>query len=264
MASSPWTTFRARRGPNPQANFGVVLAYIEASAHQALRVVPHFHTGKLERPRHLVAREQTQFDALAAVLDAVRRASQVIVQEKRQLSFLEADAHAVYLVGSDLASEDERPGGAPLLGGEPWLDDQRTAGSYMMHHAGDRTLETLEGPDDTDRAEQTGDDVVGATEIEVHHVGTDIVARGVLQPRSAQIALVDVDAIDRVMVLEEFRVRAGAARNIEDRARAGYKLIDQAAQELSLSPPGLDAENDSADLSVNRSKLLLGALAGAR
>ena len=31
------------------------------------------------------------------------------MQEKRPLSFLEADAHAVYLVGSDLASEDERP-----------------------------------------------------------------------------------------------------------------------------------------------------------
>jgi hypothetical protein len=34
-----------------------------------------------------------------------------MIQEKRPLSFLEADAHAVYLVGSDLASEDERPGG---------------------------------------------------------------------------------------------------------------------------------------------------------
>jgi hypothetical protein len=59
-----------------------VRADIEASAHQAFRVVPHFHTVKLERPRHLVAREQTQFDTLAAVLDGVRRASQVIVQEK--------------------------------------------------------------------------------------------------------------------------------------------------------------------------------------
>ena len=151
------------------------------------------------------------------------------------MSFPEADAHAVYLVGSDLASEDERPGGPPLLGGEPWLDDQRTAGSYMTHHASDRTLEALEGPDNTDRAEQTGDHVVDATEIEVHHVGTGIAARGVLQPRSAQIALVDVDAIDRVVVLEEFRVRAGAARNIEDRARAGYNLIDQAAQAVTLT-----------------------------
>jgi hypothetical protein len=99
-----------------------VLADIEASAHQAFRVVPHFHTVKLERPRHLVAREQTQFDTLAVVLAAVRLASQVVVQEKRQLSFPEADAPAVYLVGSDLASEDERPAGTPLFGGEPWLD----------------------------------------------------------------------------------------------------------------------------------------------
>jgi hypothetical protein len=51
-------------------------------------------------------------------------------------------------------------------------------------------------------------------------IGTGIVARGVLQPRSAQIALVDVDAIDRVRVFEEFRVLASAARNVEYRARA--------------------------------------------
>ena len=105
----------------------------------------------------------------------------------------------------------------------------------MTHHAGDRTLEALEGPDDTDRAEKTGDDVVEATEIEVRHVGAGIVARGVFQPRSAQIALVDVDAIERIMVLEEFRVRAGAARNIEDGARAGYNLIDQAAQAVTFT-----------------------------
>jgi hypothetical protein len=53
-----------------------------------------------------------------------------------------------------------------------------------LENQSDRTLEALEGLDDTDRAEQTGDDVVAATEIEVHHVGTGIVARGVLQPRS--------------------------------------------------------------------------------
>jgi hypothetical protein len=28
----------------------------------------------------------------------------------------------------------------------------------MTHHAGDRTLEALEGPDDTNPAEQTGDE----------------------------------------------------------------------------------------------------------
>src|ERR1700693_3628559 len=108
----------------------------------------------------------------------------------------------------------------PLLGGEPRFDNQRTAGPYMTRHAGDRILEPREGPDDTDRAEQTSDDVVVATKVEVQHVGARIVACGVLQPGSTQIALVDVNAIDPVMVLEKFRVLACAARNIEYRARA--------------------------------------------
>jgi hypothetical protein len=76
-------------------------------------------------------------------------------------------------------SDTTAPTGKPLLvssllefsvgTGEPWLDDQRIAACYMTRHAGDRTLEPLEGPDDIDRAEQKCDDVVGATEIEVHH-----------------------------------------------------------------------------------------------
>jgi hypothetical protein len=37
------------------------------------------------------------------------------------------------------------------------------------------------------------------------------------------------------MVLEEFRVGAGAARNIQDRARAGCNLIDQAAQAVTFT-----------------------------
>src|ERR1700730_7958824 len=100
------------------------------------------------------------------------------MQEDGQLSLLDAAAHPVHLVGTDLASEDERLGRTPLLGSEPWFDDQRTTGSYMTRHADDRTFERLEGPDDTDRAEQAGDDVVGAREIEVHHVGRGVVARG--------------------------------------------------------------------------------------
>ena len=50
-----------------------------------------------------------------------------------------------------------------------------------------------------------------------------------------QIALVDVDAIDCVMVFEEFRVFARAACNIEYRACAGYNLIDQAAQAVTFT-----------------------------
>jgi hypothetical protein len=36
----------------------------------------------------------------------------------------------------------------------------------MTHHAGNHTLEPREGSDDTDRAEQTADDVVGATKVD--------------------------------------------------------------------------------------------------
>jgi hypothetical protein len=86
MASSPWTTFRARRDAQPRANFRVVLADIEASAHQAFRVVPHFHTGKLERPRHLVAREQTQFDTFAALREILKHRMRG-VSEQRYAAF---------------------------------------------------------------------------------------------------------------------------------------------------------------------------------
>jgi hypothetical protein len=71
-----------------------VVSKIEAVADQAFRVVSHLHTGKLKRPHHLVAGEQTQLDALAnnARGCAPRRA---------------------------------------LLGGEPRLDDQLTARSGL-------------------------------------------------------------------------------------------------------------------------------------
>ncbi len=71
-------------------------------------------------------------------------------------------------------NEDERSARMPLIYGEPRLDHQCTAESYIARHAGDGAHELLVGLDDTDRAEQTGDDVVGPTEIEIHHVGTSI------------------------------------------------------------------------------------------
>ena len=67
----------------PRTNFAGVLAEVEASADQAFELVPHFHTGKLERPRHLVACEQTEFDTLAIMLDAGRRALQIMIQQNR-------------------------------------------------------------------------------------------------------------------------------------------------------------------------------------
>src|SRR5439155_19822789 len=114
----------------------------------------------------------------------------------------------------------------PLIGREPWLDDQRAARSYVSRHAGDSGLEPVEGLNDANRAEQAGDDVIGAAKIEVHHVGADIVARRILQARAAEIALIDIDATDHVVLFEEFRMLAGAASNIEDRARAGHQRID--------------------------------------
>src|ERR1019366_10130962 len=66
-----------------RTSYRVVPGDIEAATHQALGVVPHFHPRKLERPRHLVASEQPQLDALAVVLDPVRCAAQVIVQKDR-------------------------------------------------------------------------------------------------------------------------------------------------------------------------------------
>src|ERR1700738_23769 len=107
----------------------------------------------------------------------------------------------------------------PVIGREPWLDNQRAAGSYVSRHAADSGLEPVEGLSDANCAEQAGDDVIGAAKIEVHHVGEDIAARRVLQACGAEIALIDIDAIDRVVLFEEFRMLAGAASNIEDRAR---------------------------------------------
>jgi hypothetical protein len=95
----------------------------------------------------------------------------------------------------------------------------------MSRHAGDGGLEPVEGLNDANCAEQAGDDVIGAAKIEVHHDGADIVARRILQARSAEIALIDIDAIDRVVLFEEFCMLAGAASNIEDRARAGRSVI---------------------------------------
>ena len=58
-------------------------ADVKAAAHQAFVVVMRSQAGKLERPGHFVAAEQSQFDPLTVMLDAVRRSLQVMVQQER-------------------------------------------------------------------------------------------------------------------------------------------------------------------------------------
>ena len=141
----------------------------------------------------------------------------------------------------DFAGEDEGYARAPMIRSEPRLDDQRTAGTYVPRHAGDRGFEAAEGLDDANRAEQAGDDVVSAAEIEIGHVGAGINAQRVLEPRSAQIAVIDIGAIDGVVLLEEAGVLAGAAGNIEDGAGAGDRRIDQGAEAIRFAVVVLEA-----------------------
>src|SRR5262249_21384052 len=112
---------------------------------------------------------------------------------------------------------------------------QRTAWFYMMRHAVDCSLEPFERPNDTDRAEQTGNDVVGAPYIEIHQIGMSKVARRVLQSGGPKIVLVDVDAINLIVVPEKSRVPARTARNVEYRACAGHELTDQTAEPITFT-----------------------------
>ena len=91
-----------------------------------------------------------------------------------------AEAHPADFVGAgaarDFADVDELSAGIPRIGSEPRLDDQHAAGPGVTRHAGDRAIEPRGRFDVTDRAEQAGDGVVGAAEIEIRHVALSIVA----------------------------------------------------------------------------------------
>src|SRR5208337_567413 len=62
-----------------------------------------------------------------------------------------------------------------------------------------------------------------------------IAAGGILHARGAQIVFVEIDAVNRVVLLQKFCVLTGAARDVEYRARARHGIDDQSAQTLALA-----------------------------
>jgi len=108
--------------PQPPGQFWSRAYLYRGLGPSALRVVPHFHTGKLERPRHLVAREQTQFDTLAAVLDACPAlASQVMCRRSDSCPFLRLMLMRYTLSAPTSPARMNGPADAHCSGCEPWL-----------------------------------------------------------------------------------------------------------------------------------------------
>src|ERR1035437_836864 len=65
---------RDSRADADHCSLGARVREVKAAAHQALGVVAYIHVRGLERAGHLVAREQSELEALAVVLDAIGRA----------------------------------------------------------------------------------------------------------------------------------------------------------------------------------------------
>ena len=166
------------------------------------------------------------------------------------MPFSEAMAEAVDLSVASLPGEDEGRCRMPQIRGEPWLDYQNATRVDVSRHAPDRRREPVESLENADRAEQASDDVVRAAEIELKHIGADIVARRILAHRGKQIVFIDVDAIKRIMLFEKSGMLASAARNIEDSARAWRQRADQVTQTSAFTSIILVAVDRVVELSA--------------
>src|SRR5215469_1575311 len=135
------------------------------------------------------------------MLDTERSTSQIIMHQNRELTLPDAIAEAIHGAACQLSDQDEGLCRAPLFWREPWLNYKHAARLHVTCHAHDRSFQPLERPDDANRAEQACHHVIRATEIEVHHVGTNITAGWILQSGGAQIIIVDIYPIYCVVVL---------------------------------------------------------------
>ena len=101
--------------------------------------------------------------------------------------------------------------GLPGLGGEPRLDEEDAARAHVRRHRGDRSVEALDGPGVSDRAEEADDRVEPPPELERGHVRLVEPHSGEPRACEREHLRVEIEALDGVPAGEQLQVLAGTA-----------------------------------------------------
>ena len=139
--------------------------------------------------------------------------------------------------------------GPPGLRLEPRLDEQDAARLEVRRHGGDRRVQPLLGHRVADCGEEARDGVEATPEVEGGHVA--VVERELGQPlaRHGEQTVVEVEALRVREALPQLgEVLAGAARDVEQRARLRPPLLDQLHEPLRLGRVVLEGVDEVVEL----------------
>jgi hypothetical protein len=172
-----------------------------AATHQPFLVVIDGETGPLQRRPVLGVGEQPVLDPLDVCLDAVGRRDEVVEVHDRgdPVPLRHRDARDLQIGLVD--REQVEPAGDPHVRLEPGLDDEDAAGCEVSRHRVDGGIGSS-GPRCADRAEEAGDGVELAAEVEAPHVAlVERNRRAEALARDREEVAVEVEALDLELVL---------------------------------------------------------------